>query len=81
VEQAAEIVVQIPPLAVRPEVAAAMLGLGESTLRELLRSGAIRGRKAGDCPRSAVLVPIAELERWLHGRPVTGPAAPDRSTT
>jgi len=67
------LVVQTSPLAVRPEVAAQLLGVGTSTVRELLRRGEIRGRKATDRPKAPVLIPVSELERWLLSRPLTGP--------
>lgn len=43
--------VTMMPLLLRPEEAARVLGVGRSTLFELLRSGALRSVKVGRCRR------------------------------
>ena len=51
-----------PRGALRPDEAADYLGVGETTVRELIRAGELGAVSIG---QRGVRIPIAELDRWL----------------
>ena len=51
-------------LLLRPEEAAALTGLGRTTIYELMRSGELRSINVGRARR----IPRVELERWVSER-------------
>lgn len=55
------VVQQLPPKLVNPEQAAALVGVSESTMYELLRTERIRSFKVG---RRRV-VPVAAIDEWI----------------
>ena len=54
----------LPVLAVSPNEAARMLGIGRTMLYALMGEGEIRYSKMG----SRTLIRVAELERWLKAQ-------------
>lgn len=52
------------PLAVSPAVAAELLGLSETTVRTMIRTGALFSRRQG----TRWVIPRAAVEAYLEGR-------------
>ncbi len=57
------------PMAVRPREAAHMLGLGRTSIFELLRTGELEAARIG----AATLIPVASIEAFItrHARRAT----------
>jgi excisionase family DNA binding protein len=64
----------IKPLAVRRRVAAAMLGIGTTTLDEKIATGQIRAVKSGKC----MLVLTESIEGYLASLPAAKLKSPER---
>jgi excisionase family DNA binding protein len=68
-------VANINPLAVRPDEAARILGMGRTKFEEILRRGEIPFIKDG----RAVIIAVAELNRWLERRTREASGAEDEA--
>jgi excisionase family DNA binding protein len=55
---------ELKPLALRPNAAAAALGVGRDKLFALLANGSIRSFREGN----SRLIPVAAIEEYLHRR-------------
>lgn len=63
------------PLCVRPNEAAAMLGVSKSTLSRLTKNGELECLKL----KRAKMYPVAGLEAWVNRRKVPSNYSPDSS--
>lgn len=56
------------PIAVRASEAASLLGVGKTVVRALVKNGELRSFRVG----RAVLIPVAEIERFVAERVSAG---------
>jgi excisionase family DNA binding protein len=63
-DQQATTTTQLPPLLVRVNEAARLLGLGRSTIYQLVESGELPSVRIGTARR----IPLAALEQWVNER-------------